>query len=95
MHGTERSSVSKMRLTIAGLLFSASGAQAASPNMQPGMWEIITTMQIPGMPMSIPPQTVKPCFKKEDLKESKDTLPDGAPCKIEDLMKAATPCAGK
>lgn len=78
----------KMKTTFAVLLLSASAAQAAPPNMQPGMWEITTKMEMPGMPMETPPHTVKHCFKKEDLKESKDALPADKTCKIDDIKES-------
>lgn len=63
-------------------------ADAAPPNMQPGLWEITTKMEMPGMPMQMPPQTVRHCYKKEDIKESKDALPADKTCKLEDLQQS-------
>ena len=43
------------------------GAQAhAAPNMKDGMWEITTKMDIPGMPMALPPSRHTQCLTAKD-----------------------------
>jgi hypothetical protein len=37
------------------------------PNMQEGNWEITTKMEIPGMPMNMPPMKHTQCLTKKDL----------------------------
>jgi hypothetical protein len=37
------------------------------PNMQEGKWEITTKMEMPGMPMNMPPMTYTQCLTKKDL----------------------------
>lgn len=61
---------------------------AAPPNMQPGLWEITTKMEMPGMPMQMPPQTVKHCYKAEQLKDSKDALPTDKNCKLDEMKQS-------
>lgn len=78
----------KSRLTILGALWVPAMAMAAPPNMQAGLWEITTRMEMPGMPMQMPPQTIRHCYKKEDLKDSKDALPADKSCKLEDLKES-------
>ena len=39
--------------------------------MQPGKWLITTRMEMPGMPVSIPPQTHTYCYSKEDIQNKK------------------------
>ncbi len=39
------------------------------------------------MPMQMPPQSIKHCYKAEDLKESKDTLPADKTCKVDDFRQ--------
>lgn len=41
-------------------------ALAQSPNMKEGLWEITVKMEIEGMPMEMPAQTIRQCIKKED-----------------------------
>jgi len=56
------------RLLIAGALFVAIlPAWAATPNMQPGMWETTVKMEMDGMPIAVPPHTSRHCITKEDL----------------------------
>ena len=40
---------------------------AAGVNMQPGMWEWSMTMEMPGMPMAMPPTVYSSCVTKDDL----------------------------
>lgn len=51
--------------------------------MTPGMWEIETTMQITGMPVTSQPMKIKRCFTKKDISGK----PDG-------FAKASTPGQG-
>ncbi len=39
----------------------------AGPNVKPGKWEITTTTEMTGMPMSIPPVTHTQCLKGGDF----------------------------
>lgn len=62
-------------------------ATAAPPNMQPGMWEITTKTEMPGMPMQTPPMTMRQCYKNENMKEAKDALPADKNCKLDDFKQ--------
>ena len=54
----------------------AQGVWAAeTPNMQDGEWEITTRTLMPGMPMQVPPQTVRICISKQDIADGKKTMP--------------------
>src|SRR5262245_18162093 len=48
------------------IIFISQPAQAAAPNMKPGMWEITMKMDMPGMPGGMPPQVVKQCLTQKD-----------------------------
>lgn len=37
------------------------------PNMQEGKWEITTKMEMPGMPVNMPPMKYTQCLTKKDL----------------------------
>ena len=57
-------------------LWLAQGALAAdAPNMQAGEWEITTRTLMPGMPMQVPPQTVRICISKQDIADGQKTMP--------------------
>ena len=50
------------------LLFAFSVSFAGSgPNMQEGKWEITTKVEMPGMPMNMPPMTHTQCLTKDDF----------------------------
>jgi hypothetical protein len=53
--------------------------------MQPGLWEITTKTEMPGMPMAMPAQTFKHCYREEDVADSKKMLPMDKDCKLDDL----------
>ncbi len=52
-------------LFLIAALFPAAAACAA-PNLKDGMWEITGKMEMPGMPMAIPPTTHTQCLSSKD-----------------------------
>ena len=50
------------------------------PNMQEGMWEITSRMEMPGMPMQMPPMKHTQCLTKKDLVPQSSQ--PGQECKI-------------
>lgn len=50
---------------LLGSFFLTAQAQAA-PNMKDGMWEITTKMEMPGMPMAIPPNKHTQCLTAKE-----------------------------
>lgn len=59
---------------------------AESSNMQPGLWEITTKMEMPGMPMQLPPNTMQHCYSAQDLAQAHNAVPqdESGNCRIED-----------
>jgi len=49
------------------LALTAMPALAGQSPMKPGMWEITTRMDMPGMPYKMPPMTLKHCVTPEML----------------------------
>lgn len=51
------------------------------PMMQPGLWEIAVTMQLAGMPMAMPPQTIKKCITAAEAQKAESSVmqPQGRP----------------
>jgi hypothetical protein len=63
-------------------------AQTASP-MREGNWEVSVKMEMPGMPMEMPPMKMTQCVTREQLKDPQSALPKGfedgdSDCKISD-----------
>ena len=78
------------KIVLAGLLagfslFHPSMAPAADA-MKPGLWEITTTMEMPGMPFQQPPQVVRHCYTAQEVKE--EPVPKDKNCKVTDLKSS-------
>ncbi|HET9700810.1 MAG TPA: hypothetical protein VFP70_07825 [Burkholderiales bacterium] len=56
------------------LLAAIPSAPGASQEVQPGMWEITSTMEMPGM-LKMAPQMMRHCFTKKDVEDNKKTVP--------------------
>ena len=58
----------------------------AAGGMQPGLWEVTTRMEMTGMPIQMPAQTVRHCYTREDVEKGERTVPrsDDKDCKIKD-----------
>jgi hypothetical protein len=69
-------------LLLLAALFYVAGATAA-PNLKDGMWEITGKMEMPGMPMAIPPTTHTQCLSSKDVVPQK--LEKNQDCKITSL----------
>ena len=63
-------------------LIVSCGAFAGSPNMKEGLWEITVKMNMPGVPMQIPPQVHTQCMTKQDLIPQKGPVKNCSGCKI-------------
>lgn len=59
---------------------------AEAAGMQPGLWEITTTMEMTGMPMKMPAQTVRHCYTQKELDQGKNSVPlsDDKNCQVKD-----------
>jgi hypothetical protein len=71
------------KLVVASVvLFTAVSISFAGsvPNIQEGMWEITSKVEMPGMPMEMPPVTYTQCLTKEDLVPQSSQ--PGEECKI-------------
>ncbi len=82
-------------LTVPLLVLAAFSATAAPTGMQAGMWEITTTTEMLGMPMRMPPQVLRHCYKEENLKDAKGTLPVDKSCKVEDFKQSGNTVSWK
>jgi len=64
-----------MLLTFVSISFAGS-----VPNMRDGMWEITTKVEMPGMPMNMPPMKHTQCLTKDDIVPSGSQ--PGQECKV-------------
>ncbi len=68
------------------LVMGAVNAFGGEPDMNPGKWEITSTIEMPGMPMKLPPMTNTQCLTKDDFIVRKPTQPGMekmlSPCKV-------------
>ena len=49
------------------LVLASSPAAAELPNLQEGLWEITTKVEISGLPEGLPEHTVQHCVTKKDI----------------------------
>ncbi len=67
-----RKAVVGMIVLLALISFAHAGS---GPDLNEGMWEITVDLEIPGMPMKMPPSTYTQCIKKDQAIPS-DKRPD-------------------
>jgi len=60
----------------------------AADGIRPGMWEITSSMEVPGMPMGMPPTTIKQCYTKQDVKDEKKVIGRDKNCTVTDLKRS-------
>lgn len=76
-----------MRIGFAmlALLAAAPAVLAAPQEMQPGLWEITSKMEMPGVP-KMAPQVMRHCYTKKDLEDNKKTVPQSGDknCEMKD-----------
>jgi hypothetical protein len=78
-----------------------SSTSFAADTMREGYWELITVMDMPGMPVKMAPTKVKHCYTKEDVKDQKKTISTDKNCTVTDLKQTGNKvtwkmkCTGK
>ena len=70
-------------------------AVPAADGIRPGMWEITSAMEVPGMPMGMPPTTVKHCYTKEEVKDEKKMISRDKDCTVTDFKRSGSKVAWK
>jgi len=91
----------KISVLAVAVLVLLPAAIPAADGIQPGMWEITSAMEVPGMPMSMPPTTVKHCYTKEDVKDEKKMISRDENCTVTDFKRTGSKvvwkmkCTGK
>jgi len=59
----------------------------ASDAMRDGYWELVTAMEMPGMP-NMAPTRMKHCYTKEDVKDQKKSITTDKNCTVTDLKQS-------
>lgn len=72
-------------LFIAVASIAAAGAQPKNPQ-KPGKWQIKMEMEMPGMPVKMPPITTEVCLTEADLADPQKSVPNDpkSDCKVGD-----------
>ena len=74
---------------------------AAPVNMQEGNWEIVTKINIEGVPFPMPPMKMTHCYTKKDLEDSSKTRPAAGgsgkknDCEVKDLVETGNSATWK
>ncbi len=86
----------KMQQVFAALvLVSLPSTVLAAEGIREGMWEITSKMEMPGMPMAMPPTTVRHCYTKEDVKDQKKVINRDKDCTVTDLKSSGSKVSWK
>ena len=70
------------RVIIFLALFVFLSPAYAQELMREGLWELKTTISMPGSPHAIPPQTIKHCYTKEAVKKQNVPQNNNKDCKM-------------
>jgi len=62
---------------------------AADSPMKPGLWEITTKMEMPGVPYQIPPTKSTHCYTAEEIAKQQGAVPEQkGDCAVTDLKRS-------
>ena len=70
-------------ILVASLLLMFVPLTCVAVEMHDGLWELTTVMDMPGMKM--PPQKMKHCYTKEDVKDQKKMVNNNKDCTVTEL----------
>lgn len=94
--------MNKMKHVLAVLvLVSLPAMSPAAEGIREGLWEITSRMEMPGMPMEMPATTIKHCYTREDVKDSKKVISTDKNCTVTGLKSSGNKvtwkmvCTGK
>ncbi len=79
-----------MKKNVIAILFALAlpATCFAADIMRDGYWELVSTMEMPGMPMKMAPTKVKHCYTKEDVTDQKKTITTDKNCTVTDLKQS-------
>jgi hypothetical protein len=91
-----REKTMKMKTVLAVLVLGSLPATVlAADGMREGMWEITTSMEMPGMPMKMPPTMIRHCYTREDVKDRKKVIGRDKECTVTDFRNSGSKVSWK
>lgn len=74
---------------VAAVAVASAAVLAQTSPRRDGNWQITVEMEMPGMPMKMPPRTITQCVTPEQAENPNTTVPSGSPdknndCKVSD-----------
>ncbi len=83
--------LSRIGVALAGL--GLAGQAQAETDMQPGLWEVTMQLEIPGMPIAMPPIQQTLCLTQQDVESGTKAIPEDNPgspahCKPENFSRS-------
>ena len=67
----------------------------AAEAMRDGLWQMTTEMEMPGMPMKMPPTVMKHCYTKSDVADQKKIISSDKNCAVTDLKTSGNKVSWK
>jgi hypothetical protein len=79
-----------MKKVIAALLciLVVPAMASAADSIRDGLWEISSQVEMPGMPMKIPPTVMKHCYSKDDVKDQKKFIAREKNCSVTEMKSS-------
>ncbi|MRR56114.1 MAG: DUF3617 family protein [Deltaproteobacteria bacterium] len=84
----------KMIFTVLSVLLVPAVTFAAD-TIREGLWEITTQMEMPEMPMKMPPTVMKHCYTKKDVSDQKNIISRDKNCVVSDLKTSSNKVSWK
>ena len=76
----------KKLIVVGALALAVAGSALAASPQKPGKWGIKMQMEMPGMPIKMPPVNFEVCLTEEDLQDPQKSVPKDpkSSCKVSD-----------
>jgi len=84
----------KTLITVLAVLL-VPAATLAADTINEGLWEITSQMEMPGMPMKMPPTVMKHCYTKNDVSDLKNIISRDKNCVVTDLKTSTNKVSWK
>jgi hypothetical protein len=85
----------KKKLVAVLVVLLVPAVSFAAKTMQEGLWELTSQMEMPGMPMKMPPTVMKHCYTKSDVSDQRKIISRDKNCTVTDLKTSANKVSWK